>query len=83
MKLWISYFLHDAFPLVTRFFFCKKFDFLKKTWNRHLFLFCFFKEKQNKKENPKCDSIFGKKVCGKPKSGPESSYLLDRYGGEP
>ena len=33
--------------------------FLEKTWSHHLFLFYFFlKEKQNKKENPKCDSLF-------------------------
>ena len=30
------------------------------TWSCHLFLFYFLKGKQNKKENPKCDSLFGK-----------------------
>ena len=34
--------------------------------NRHLFLFYFFKGKQNKKENYKYDSLFGKTVCKKP-----------------
>ena len=32
----------------------------KMTWSRYLFLFYFLKGKQNKKENPKCDSLFGK-----------------------
>ena len=41
------------------------------TWSRHLFLFYFFKKKskQNKKENPKCDSLFGKGSLLKTKSG--------------
>ena len=35
----------------------KKNHFKKKVWSRHLFLFYFKGEKQNKKEkNPKCDS---------------------------
>ena len=42
MKLWISYFLHDAFPLVTRFFFCKNFDFLKKNLESPLIFILFF-----------------------------------------
>ena len=46
--------------------------FLKKTWSHHLFLFYFFfKEKQNKKENPKCDSLFGKNSLWKTKVGSE------------
>ena len=42
---------HDAFPLdgKTHFLF-----YFVKIW------FFFFKEKQNKKENSKCDSLFGK-----------------------
>ena len=35
-------------------------DYLKMTWSRYLFLFYFLKGKQNKQENPKCDSLFGK-----------------------
>ena len=31
------------------------------TWSRHLFLIYFLKGKQNKKENPKYDSLFWKK----------------------
>ena len=59
-----------AFPLdgETRFFiyFGEKYDFfLENTWSRHLFL----KGKQNKKENPKCDSLFGKCGLWKTKSG--------------
>ena len=39
------------------------------TWSRDLFLFYFSKKKQNKKENPKCDSLFGKDSLWKNKSG--------------
>ena len=39
------------------------------TWSRHLFLFYFLKGKQNKKENPKCDSLLGKGGLWKTKSG--------------
>ena len=55
------------FPLdgELEFFYLKKLifiDCLKMTWSRHLFLFLFLKGKQNKKENPKCDSWFLEKV---------------------
>ena len=43
--------------------------FLKKTWSHHLFLFYFFKGKQNKKEISKCDSLFGKDMSVKTESG--------------
>ena len=42
--------------------------FLKKTWSCHLFLFYFFfKGKQNKKENPKYDSLLEKNSLWKNK----------------
>ena len=34
--------------------------FLKKYLESPLIFVLFFKKKQNKKENPKCDSLFGK-----------------------
>ena len=39
------------------------------TWSRHLFLFLFLKGKQNKKENPKCDSLFWKRWSTKNRIG--------------
>ena len=49
-------------PLNGELAFCWKNDFIfkKMTWSRHLFFVLFLKGKQNKKENPKCDSLFGK-----------------------
>ena len=47
------------------------------TWSRHLFLFYFLKVKQNKKENSKCDSLFGKGSLWKTKYGFELGYLLE------
>ena len=41
----------------------------KMTWSRHLFLFLFLKGKQNKKENPKCDSLFWKRWSTKNRIG--------------
>ena len=42
-------------------FIWKWFLFIKKmTWSRHFFFSFFLKGKQNKKENPKCDSLFWK-----------------------
>ena len=37
-------------------------------WSHHLFFVLFLKGKQNKKENPKCDSLFGKGGLRKTKS---------------
>ena len=37
------------------------------TWSRHLLFF--FKGKQNKKENPKCDSLFWKRWSMKNRIG--------------
>ena len=44
-------------------------DYLKMTWSRHLFWFLFLKDKQNKKENPKCDSLFWKRRSMKNRIG--------------
>ena len=53
----------------------------KMTWSHHLFLFYFFKGKQNEKENPKCDSLFGKDRYMKNRVWVwGSGYLLRRYG---
>ena len=49
------------------------FNYLRKlTWSHHLFLFYYFflkKGKQNKKENPKCNSLFWKRWSVKNKIG--------------
>ena len=53
------------------------FLFIKKmTWSRYLFLFYFLKGKQNKKENPKCDSLFGKGDLRKTGSGSGVRLLI-------
>ena len=56
MRVWILHFLairsHSMVKL-TFYLFGDNLIFLKKTWSHHLFLFYFFKRKQNKKENPK------------------------------
>ena len=45
------------------------------------FCFIFKSGKQNKKENPKCDSLFWKKVIyEKPDRAQGSGYLSRRYG---
>ena len=55
------------------------FLFIKKmTWSRHLFLFYFLKGKQNKKENPKCDSLFGKGDLRKTGSGSRVRLLIGK-----
>ena len=44
-------------------FYCEKMDFFEKVWSYQLFFFKKRKRKkpkQNKKENPKCDFLFGK-----------------------
>ena len=46
------------------------------TWSRHLFLFYFLKGKQNKKQNPKCDSLFGKGDLRKTGSGSGVRLLI-------
>ena len=45
------------------------FIYSKMTWSRHLFLFLFLKGKQNKKKNPKCDSLFWKRWSKKNRIG--------------
>ena len=60
--LWTPYFVH-ALPLdnTTRFFiYLIKNIIFKKDLESSLIFVLFLKEKQNKKENPKCDSLFGK-----------------------
>ena len=58
------------------------FLFIKKmTWSRHLFLFYFKRVNKIRKKNPKCDSLFWKRVvCEKPDRIRGSGYLLGRYG---
>ena len=71
--MWTPHFELNAFPTRwrARFLFEKLIfiDYLKMTWSRHLFLFYFLKGKQNKKENPKCDSLFWKMRSMKTGSG--------------
>ena len=42
---------------------------MKMTWSHHLFLFLFLKGKQNKKENPKHDSLFWRRWSVKNRIG--------------
>ena len=56
----------------TRFLFVKKIIFLEKDLDSPLIFVLFLKEKQNKKENPKRDSLFGKNSMWKIKVGSES-----------
>ena len=53
--------------------------FLEKIGSRHLFLFIFFKGKQHKKENSKCDSLFRKDSLRKtkPRFGGQVVYWED------
>ena len=53
-------------------------DYLKMTWICHLFLFYFLKSKQNKKENPKCDSLFGKGDLQKTRSSSGVRLLIEK-----
>ena len=49
-----------------------------------LIFYLFLKGKQDKKENHKCDSLFGKNKFVKNRVWVQGSgYLLERYGGEP
>ena len=60
-------FLHMRFhSMANSLFIWKIFIFLENDLESSLF---FLKEKQNKKENPKCDSLFGKDGMWKTKSG--------------
>ena len=76
---------HDAFPLngKTHFLFIYLFGenmiFFLKDLELPLIFVLFLKGKQNKKENPKCDSLFGKDGLRKTKSVQKSGYLLGRY----
>ena len=70
---------HSMAKLVFFFiYFVKKNWFLEKSWSRHLFLFYFFKGKQNKKENPKCDSWRKIQVCEKLSLGPRVRLLIGK-----
>ena len=54
---------------------------LKTDLESPLIFVLFLKGKQNKKENPKCDSLFWKKVvCEKSDRVRGSGYLSGRYG---
>ena len=44
-------------------------------WSRHLFFVLFLKSKQNKKENPKCDSLFWKRWSVKNQIGHEGQVI--------
>ena len=71
--LWTPHFGSMRFSLNDEFdFLFWKIDFIwlwKLTWSRHLFLFYFLKGKQNKKENPKRDSLFWKRWSVKNRIG--------------
>ena len=74
---WLSVdpaFQHDVFPLYdkTCFFYLlvENLIFLKDLESPLIFVL-FLKEKQNKKKNPKCDSLFGQDGLRKIKSGLE------------
>ena len=62
-------------------FYLKMILFIKKmTWSHHLFSFYFLKGKQNKKEKPKCDSLFGKRWFVKNQKWARGlGYLSGRY----
>ena len=52
--------LYDAFPLKCELaFYLKKIYFLENDLKLLLIFVLFLKGKQNKKENPKCNSLFG------------------------
>ena len=53
--------------MANSFFICKNFYFLEKNLKSSLIFVLFLKRKQNKKENPKCDSLFGKDSLWKTK----------------
>ena len=65
-------FLHDAFPLDWQdslFIYLVKNMIFRKYLEAPLIFVLFFKGKQNEKENPKCDSLFGKDGLLKTKIG--------------
>ena len=69
-----SAFSYDAFPLddETCFYFLlfgEKMIFFEKDLELPLIFVLYLKEKQNKKENPKCDSLFEKDGLWKTKPG--------------
>ena len=87
MKICISVDPHFSHAFLldgeTRFFYLMKSWILeKKTWNRHLFLFYFLKEKQNKKENSIELFIWKIHICKNRVWIWGSSYLLRRYNDE-
>ena len=63
--------LLDTFPLdgAIHFLLIEKNMIFRKDLGVATYLFIFFKGKQNKKENPKCDSLFGKDSLWKTKVG--------------
>ena len=82
--MWTPYFRLMHFPLDDEldFYFILKNDlFIKKNdLESPLIFVLFLKGKQNKKENPKCDSLFWKRwAMKKPDRIQGSSYLSGRY----
>ena len=63
------------------FYFENDFIFKKMTWSHYLFSFYFLNGKKNKKENPKCDSLFWKMWSVKNQKWAWGlGYLSRRYG---
>ena len=82
--MWTPYFRLMRFPLDDEldFYFILKNDlFIKKNdLESPLIFVLFLKGKQNKKENPKCDSLFWKRrAVKKPDRVQGSGYLSGRY----
>ena len=76
-------FLLDAFPLDGRTLFLFIYENLicKKRLGFATYFVLFLNGKQNKKENSKCDSSFGKRwSVKKPDLSSESGYLSKKYG---
>ena len=70
---------HSSFSLdgTTHFLFIEKYDFLAKYLESSIiFVLFFFKGKQNKKENLKCDSLFEKKKFVKIETNPIIRLLI-------
>ena len=68
--LWTSHFARCvSTQWWTRFLFMKKYILFRKNLELPLIFVLFLKGKQNKKENPKCDSLFGKDNLWKTKVG--------------
>ena len=80
--MWTPYFRLMRFPLDDELDFYLKIDLLimKNDLESPLIFVLFLKGKQNKKENPKCDSLFWKRRAVKKSDRVQGSgYLLGRY----